>query len=125
MCAADILIAAPWAAIYDYPFLGIPNSGGALTMFQAVLDQRRRDGIPHLTSNSYGFVGVPPRETNPNHEIWDINHPVHRKIREVIESGAPAFFAAGNCGQECPAATASRAGSGPAYRFMRPTVSAR
>lgn len=46
MCAADILVAAPAAKIYDYPFLGVPNSGGALQMFQAVLDQRRRDGTP-------------------------------------------------------------------------------
>jgi serine protease AprX len=114
MCAADVLIAAPWATIYDYPFLGVPNSGGALIMFQAVLDQRRRDGTPHLTSNSYGFVGVPPRETNPNHEIWDINHPLHRKIREVIASGAPAFFAAGNCGQDCPSGNCQPSGIGPA-----------
>jgi serine protease AprX len=113
MCAADVLIAAPWATIYDYPFLGIPDSGGALTMFQALLDQRRRDGKPHLTSNSYGFVGVPPREMNPNHEIWDIDHPLHRKIREVIESGAPAFFAAGNCGQECPSGNCQPSGIGP------------
>src|SRR5262249_12550820 len=69
MCAADVLVAAPSAVLYDYPFLGVPNSGGALTMFQAVLDQRRRDGTPHLTTNSYGFVGVPRREDAPGHEI--------------------------------------------------------
>ena len=102
MCAADVLVAAPSAVIYDYPFLGVPNSGGALAMFHEVLDQRRRDGTPHLTNNSYGFVGVPDKETNPNHEVHDINHPLHRKIREVTASGAPAFFAAGNCGADCP-----------------------
>jgi subtilisin family serine protease len=102
MCAADVLVAAPGAKLYDYPFLGSPTSGGALTMFQAVLNQRRLDGTPHLTSNSYGFASVPPRESAPNHEIWDLNHPLHRKIREVIASGAPAFFAAGNCGANCP-----------------------
>ncbi|HEY5852963.1 MAG TPA: hypothetical protein VIW24_02640 [Aldersonia sp.] len=30
MCAADVLVAAPAAKLYDYPFLGIQNSGGAL-----------------------------------------------------------------------------------------------
>jgi subtilisin family serine protease len=113
MCAADVLVAAPAARLYDYPFLGIPRSGGALRMFQAVLDQRRRDGTPHLTSNSYGFVSVPPLASAPGHEIHDLNHPLHRKIREVIASGAPAFFAAGNCGLPCPSGKCLPSGIGP------------
>lgn len=113
MCAADVLIGAPDAKLYDYPFLGIPNSGGALAMFQAVLEQRRIDGTPHLTSNSYGFVGLPPQADFPTHEVWDIGHPVHRKVREVIGSGAPAFFAAGNCGQNCPSGSCHSSGIGP------------
>jgi subtilisin family serine protease len=113
MCAADVLIAAADAKLYDYPFLGIPNSGGALAMFQAVLEQRRLDGTPHLTSNSYGFVGVPPQADFPNHEIWDLAHPLHRKVREVIGSGAPVFFAAGNCGENCPSGACHLSGIGP------------
>jgi len=113
MCAAGVLLAAPAAKIYDYPFLGVANSGGMLTMFQAVLNQRRLDGTPHLTSNSYGFVGRPSKEIWPNHEVWDINHPVHRKVREVIASGAPAFFAAGNCGRNCPSSVCHHSGIGP------------
>jgi subtilisin family serine protease len=113
MCAADVLIAAPEAKIYDYPFLGIPTSGGALAMFQAVLDQRRIDGTPHITSNSYGFVGVPPQAQFPTHEIWDLSHPLHRKVREVIGSGAPTFFAAGNCGENCPSGACQASGIGP------------
>jgi serine protease AprX len=113
MCAADVLVAAPDAKIYDYPFLGIPNSGGALQMFQAVLDQRRRDGTPHVTSNSYGFVAVPGAAAAPNHEIHDINHPVHRKVREVIAAGVACFFAAGNCGQDCPDGRCDASGIGP------------
>lgn len=113
MCAADVLVAAPEAKVYDYPFLGIPNSGGALAMFQAVLDQRRLDGTPHLTSNSYGFVGVPPQDQFPTHEVWDLAHPLHRKVREVIGSGAAAFFAAGNCGENCPSGACRSTGIGP------------
>jgi subtilisin family serine protease len=82
-------------------------------MFQAVLDQRRLDGTPHLTNNSYGFVGVPPREQVPNHEVHDINHPLHRKVREVVASGAPTFFAAGNCGEQCPSGNCHPSGIGP------------
>ncbi len=113
MCAADVLIAAPDAVIYDYRFLGQPRSGGALQMFQSVLDQRRIDGTPHLTNNSYGFYSVPPQAEAPTHEIWDRNHPLHRKVREVIASGAPAFFAAGNCGQDCPAGRCEPSSIGP------------
>lgn len=113
MCAADILVAAPAAKLYDYPFLGQPNSGGALAMFQAVLDQRRIDGTPHLTNNSYGFVGRPPRNDFPNHEIYDIDHPLHRKVREVVASGCATLFAAGNCGSDCPSGNCHPSGTGP------------
>ncbi|MFI1281319.1 S8 family serine peptidase [Streptomyces sp. NPDC020858] len=113
MCAADILVAAPAARLYDYPFLGRPDSGGALTMFQAVLEQRRLDGTPHLTNNSYGFTGVPRQELAPGHEIWDLDHPLHRKVREVVASGAAAFFAAGNCGAQCPSGNCRSTGIGP------------
>jgi serine protease AprX len=113
MCAADVLIAAPDAVIYDYPFLGVPRSGGALAMFQAVLDHRRLDGTPHLTNNSYGFSAVPSRNQLPSHETHDLNHPLHRKVREVIASGSPAFFAAGNCGADCPSVKCDTTGIGP------------
>ncbi|MFD7458197.1 MULTISPECIES: S8 family serine peptidase [unclassified Streptomyces] len=112
-CAADILVAAPAARLYDYPFLGRPDSGTALTMFQAILEHRRLDGTPHLTNNSYGYAEVPRREQAPRHEIWAINHPLHRKVREVVASGAAAFFAAGNCGAQCPSSNCERSGTGP------------
>ncbi|MFV0459115.1 MAG: S8 family peptidase [Actinomycetales bacterium] len=113
MCAADVLVAAPAARLYDYPFLGIANSGGLLTMFQAVLDHRRLDGTPHLTTNSYGYTGVPPVADYPRHEVHDPNHPVHRKVREVVASGAACFFAAGNCGADCPSGACHPSGIGP------------
>ena len=82
-------------------------------MFQAVLEQRRLDGTPQLTNNSYGFVGVPDQAQVPNHEVHDINHPLHRKVREVVASGAACFFAAGNCGQNCPSGACHPSGIGP------------
>lgn len=113
MCAADVLVAAPWARLHDYPFLATPRSGGALAMFQGVLAGRRRNGLPHVTSNSWGLIGLPPREQFPRHEAYDLNHPLHRKIREVVASGAVTFFAAGNCGQDCPAEICHVSGIGP------------
>lgn len=113
MCAADVMVAAPSARLYDYPFLGIPRSGGALQMFQAVLNQRNIDGTPHLTNNSYGFTGVPDAASFPNHEIHNLNHPLHRKVREVVAAGVPCFFAAGNCGENCPSGACHSTGIGP------------
>ncbi|MET9434852.1 S8 family serine peptidase [Streptomyces sp. NPDC006551] len=113
MCAADVLVAAPAARLYDYPFIGVPDSGGALAMFQAVLDQRRIDGTPHLTTSSYGYASVPPPEESPGSEIHDIDHPLHRKVREVVASGVAAFFSAGNCGSQCPSSRCKPSGIGP------------
>jgi serine protease AprX len=112
MCAADVLVAAPDVKFYDYPFL-VPRSSSALAMFSSVLEQRRLDGTPHVVSNSWGFVAVPPRESDPTNEIWDIDHPLHRKIREVITSGAPVVFAAGNCGTPCPSGNCRQSSIGP------------
>jgi serine protease AprX len=115
MCAADVLIAAPDAELYDYPFLGPRNSGDALAMFQAVLEQRRLDGTPQVANNSYGFTGVPDQQQFPNHEIWDFAHPLHRKVREVVATGVVVFFAAGNCGENCPSGNCHVTGIGPGH----------
>jgi subtilisin family serine protease len=112
MCAADVLLAAPEARLYDYPFL-VPRSGGAIVMLNAVLEQRRRDGTPHIITNSWGFYSVPSRAAEPNHEVWDIDHPLHRKVREVAASGALITFAAGNCGGSCPAGNCDVSSIGP------------
>jgi subtilisin family serine protease len=115
MCAADVLIAAPDAELYDYPFLGPRNSGDALAMFQGVLEQRRLDGTPQVANNSYGFTGVPDQQQFPNHEIWDFAHPMHRKVREVVATGVVVFFAAGNCGENCPSGNCHVTGIGPGH----------
>ena len=116
MCAADILVAAPFAKLLDYPFLAGPDAGDsfvALEMFNAVLDQRLIDGTPQLTNNSYGFIGLPQRTEEPNHEAFDPEHPLNRKVREVIASGCPCFFAAGNCGSDCPSRDCHSSAIGP------------
>jgi serine protease AprX len=112
MCAADVLVAAPNAKFYDYPFLGIQDSGGALEMFEQALAQRRRDGTPHLLNNSWGYTGVPDIAEASDHEIHDIGHPVHRKIEEIVAAGVPVFFAAGNCGGPCPSGNCETSGTG-------------
>jgi subtilisin family serine protease len=101
MCAADALVAAPAARLLDYPIFDRAGNGlDPLPTWQAVLDQRRRTGTPHLTNNSYGFYTIPsPALRTP---ATDPNHPVNRMIRAVVASGIGCFFAAGNCGSPCP-----------------------
>ncbi len=113
MCAADVLVAAPKAKLYDYPFLGVPNSGGVLVMMQAILNQRRLDGTPHIVSNSYNYVFVPSLLDQPDHEIYNLDHPVNRKIKEVAISGAHLFFSAGNCGGNCASGKCDVSSIGP------------
>ena len=82
-------------------------------MFQAILERRRLNGTPQVVSNSYGFYSVPSQEEDPEHEVWDIQHPFHRKVREVVASGAAVFFAAGNCGSDCPSGNCRSSSTGP------------
>jgi serine protease AprX len=112
MVAADIAVAAPDAKLLDFPFLTLLSSG-AMAMLVAVLNQRRRDGTPHLVSNSWGFSGYPPQAQMPTHEVWDINHPLNRKVLEVVAAGIPVVFSAGNCGDPCPAGTCNPPNVGP------------
>lgn len=113
MCAADVLVAAPEAKLYDYPFMARQRSGGAIDMFNAALEQRRLDGTPQVLSNSWGYRTVPSQSQFPQHEVWNIGHPLHRKIREVVTSGATVLFSAGNCGQPCPTGNCDPSSIGP------------
>lgn len=113
MCAADVLVAAPDVTLFDYPFIDIPNSGGALRAFQAVLSHRHASGKPHILSNSFSHTERPPRQLNPLHEVWNINHPINRKAVEIVATGAAMFFAAGNCGAQCPQPECKSSSIGP------------
>jgi subtilisin family serine protease len=102
MCATDVLGMAPEAQLYDLRIAGAGGSPGtisrALQAFQWAIDQHRRDGTPHILTNSWGIF----------QETWDTtyarnpNHPFTRKVVEAIDEGIIVLFAAGNCGSTCP-----------------------
>ena len=121
MAAADVLVAAPDVKLLDYPFLTLLSSG-ALAMLNEVLVQRRLDGTPHVVSNSWGYYSYPSQASQPTHEVWDLNHPLHRKIREVVASGATVLFAAGNCGTPCPAGGCGPTAIGPGASISGPNA---
>jgi subtilisin family serine protease len=113
MCAAGVLVAAPDARFRDYRFPAAFEPGNVTRLFQAVLSDRRQTGTPHITTNSYGRSDRPPQPSNPFDPVWNINHPMHRKIREVIKSGVTTLFAAGNCGGHCPFSNCDGSSVGP------------
>lgn len=113
MCAAAVIAAAPDARLHDYRFQGQAGALAAFRLFQEVLNQRRRTGFPHITSNSYGNTERPPQASNPFHDVWNINHPLHKKVREVVAAGVTTFFAAGNCGAPCQTPDCHSSSVGP------------
>jgi len=121
MCAFDVLLAAPRATLLDFPILGTPVPGGAMTgstlsvalvayaqliAFWAVAfapgGAAQYRGL--VVNNSWGIF----------HPSWDFpaghpgryidnpNHPFNIIVSVLARSGADILFAAGNCGASCP-----------------------
>lgn len=109
MCAFDSLIAAPDAKIFDY---AIGRTSGitallsvALQAMQHALTNYRLDGTPQVLSNSWGLFQQSWDPFPPNHPsnyTHNANHPLNRKVIELIDEGILISFAAGNCGASCP-----------------------
>jgi subtilisin family serine protease len=118
MCAYDATIAAPRATLLDVALLLSNRPGGTVMeglLSDAVLAYRhlvnvmrapRRPGELRsmVVNNSWGMF----------HKSWDYpvghhgnyshnpNHPFNVIVRTLAVNGADIFFAAGNCGRDCP-----------------------
>ncbi len=118
MCAFDALIAAPKATLIDFPILLSQTPGGsamdgflsdALQAFSTLAaymrqpeDERQYKSL--VVNNSWVMyhpswdfpVGHPGRYSdNPN-------HPFNLIVGTLARTGTDIFFAAGNCGPDCP-----------------------
>jgi hypothetical protein len=122
MCAYDVLLIAPEATLLDYPILGGSVAAGsamgshlsiALKGFASLLafwgvefakgGSGRYNAL--VINNSWGMY----------HPTWDFprghpgrysdnpNHPFNVVASALARSGADILFAAGNCGDTCPA----------------------
>lgn len=109
MCAADVGIAAPGAKLLDYPLIN-PRTSNQLAVLQEILTEKKTSGRPHIANNSYGFYAL---STDPRHPGRDPNHPFNRKILELVRAGIICFFAAGNCGPDCPSGNCDSSATGP------------
>lgn len=100
MTATDVLGMAPQAKIYDLR-IAEPNMSpysAAIKAFQWAIERHRKDGTPHILSNSWG---VPNKEDNKE-LAENPEHPLTRKVIDALNEGIIVLFSAGNCGQACP-----------------------
>ncbi len=122
MCAFDALIAAPNATLIDIPVLAARLAGSgsvisstlsaALLAYSAILaswnsgagssDLSQYTGL--VLSNSWG-VYTPAWDFpagHPGRYIDNPKHPFMLQLEAMARGGIDLFFAAGNCGADCP-----------------------
>ncbi len=100
MTATDVLGMAPDASIYDIRLGSTISSfiSDAIAGYAWAIAQHRRNGTPHILSNSWGIF----------QEEWDpvyANEPNHlftRTVVDALDEGILVVFSAGNCGARCP-----------------------
>lgn len=108
MCAFDALGIAPESRFYDVGVLKQPQPpqastiGWASTAIQGynwIITTHANNGTPQVVSNSWGLYcsKLAPDYAN------DPRHPLTRKVIAAINMGIFVVFAAGNCGDGCPA----------------------
>jgi subtilisin family serine protease len=117
MCAYDVRIAASDASILDYALL---QSGGAtwgaflsdaIAAFADLMDRLQREPGPLVVTNSWGMFDRSEDAPIGSPENYSANpdHPFNQITGGLVAASADVFFAAGNCGANCPD---SRCGSG-------------
>lgn len=121
MVAWDARIAAPDARILDYALLR--SDGATWTAFlsdaiAAFADLMRVIGEhpgPLVVNNSWGMFDRSGDEPigSPGNYSANPNHPFNQIVGTLVEAGADIFFAAGNCGANCPDGRCGNTDVGP------------
>ena len=110
MVAFDCLLAAPDAALCDYPLLQASGKSwqsflsDALSAFANLMDLIQKEPGPLVVNNSwalYNRSGDAPVGSPENYSA-NPNHPFNQMVGSLVSAGADVLFAAGNCGEDCP-----------------------
>jgi len=121
MCAGDVLTAAPQATLFDYPWSsGTPQTSEACELLQQVITDRVSGHGPHILNCSFGYASYQEKSNAPAHEVWSLDHPLNRKIIELIGTGCVVVFAAGNCGNPSPDGVCGSGCTGPGKSILGP-----
>lgn len=121
MVAFDALLAAPNALIYDYALLQSRTDGwtaflsDAIMAYADLMDLLAREPGPLVVNNSWGLYNRSEDAPIGSPENYSANpdHPFNQIVGSLVAAGADVFFAAGNCGQQCPDGRCGTADRGP------------
>ncbi|MGB8952781.1 MAG: S8 family serine peptidase [Candidatus Aminicenantales bacterium] len=110
MVAFDIGIAAPDARILDYALLQSEENewsaflSDAVAAFADLMDLLNRKPGPLVVNNSWGMFDRSEDAPIGSPENYSANpdHPFNQITGSLVAAGADVFFAAGNCGEDCP-----------------------
>jgi subtilisin family serine protease len=121
MVAYDLRIAAPKARILDYAAL---KSDGvawgaflsdALAAFADLLNLLTDKPGPLVVNNSWALYNRAEDAPVGSPENYSANsqHPFNQIVSALVSAGADVFFAAGNCGGDCPDTRCGAGDTGP------------
>ncbi len=121
MVAYDAKIAAPDAAILDYPLLRTAGRGwvaflsDAIRAFSEIMVQRLQEPGPMVAVNSWALFSraQDAKEGNPQNYSRNPVHPFNQITAALAGCGVDVVFAAGNCGGNCPDDQCGPGDSGP------------
>jgi subtilisin family serine protease len=110
MVAYDVQIAAPDTRILDYALL--QSQAGTWTAFLSdgiaafadLLGRLQAEPGPLVVNNSWGMFDRSEDAPIGSPENYSANpdHPFNQMVASLVAAGADVFFAAGNCGGDCP-----------------------
>ncbi len=121
MVAYDVRIAAPDARILDYALLRSRAEtwtallSDAIAAYADLLQVLERDAGPLVVNNSWGIYDRAQDAPIGSPENYSANphHPFNQVVGSIVAAGADVFFAAGNCGADCPSRQCGTKDVGP------------
>lgn len=121
MCAFDTTIAAPDAKLLDYALLQSSGTtfnaflSDAIAAYASLMELLDDDPRPLVVNNSWGMYDRSQDEPvgSPGNYSANPDHPFNQMVGSLVAAGADVFFAAGNCGADCPAGACGARDVGP------------
>src|SRR6266513_1226029 len=121
MVAYDVRIAAPDAQIFDYALLTSQAGtwaaflSDAIAAFAVLVDRVHAAPGRWVVNNSWGLFDRASDATAGSPENYSANpdHPFNQVTGALVAAGADVFFAAGNCGADCPDQRCGAGDTGP------------
>ena len=121
MVAYDVRIAAPEAKIYDYALLRTEAGtwaaflSDAIAAFADLIERVNANPGRWVVNNSWGMFDRSEDASIGSPENYSANpdHPFNQITGALVAAGADVFFAAGNCGADCPDRRCGAGDTGP------------